>query len=141
MKIFSRNWVIKSDENFYKVKCFKMLSQDPWDRTIDQYCALNAQTARVACENKLGANGEEVIPRTKKIDQTQRYPMLKITKSYNTLRLLFLVESCLFYQLKHTNRKTMRKNHKQRKSKYLEEERVDSAYPEQEVPNTSPLDK
>lgn len=63
--------------------------------------------------------------------------MLKLTKSYNTFRLLFLVESCLFYQLKLTNRKTMRKNNKSRKSKYLEEERVDSAYPEQDVPNSS----
>lgn len=39
---FSQHWVVKSDANFYHAKCFKMLTQDPWDNTIDQYCALNA---------------------------------------------------------------------------------------------------
>lgn len=35
LRYFSRNWVIKSDENFHNVKCFKMLTQDPNDGTID----------------------------------------------------------------------------------------------------------
>ena len=42
LSFFSRNWVIKSDANFLNVKCFKMLTQDPNDGTVDQYCALNA---------------------------------------------------------------------------------------------------
>ena len=42
LNIFSQHWMINSDENFAKSKCYKMLTQDPWDGTVDQYQALNA---------------------------------------------------------------------------------------------------
>jgi len=73
-----------------------MLTQDPWDSTIDQYCALNAQVARVACDEKIGAD---------------RYGSLKITKTYNALRVLFLTENKLYMHLKLVNnhKKTARK--------------------------------
>lgn len=35
LRYFSRNWVVNSDQNFLNVKCFKMLTQDPNDGTID----------------------------------------------------------------------------------------------------------
>lgn len=35
LRYFSRNWVIQSDQNFNNVKCFKMLTQDPNDGTVD----------------------------------------------------------------------------------------------------------
>ena len=59
LRYFSRNWVVNSDQNFLNVKCFKMLTQDPNDGTIDQYCALNAQVARVTCDKIFGLDRYE----------------------------------------------------------------------------------
>ena len=69
---------MSSDENFLHSKCFKMLTQDPWDNTVDQFCALNAQVARVACDEQLGAT---------------RFDDLKPQKAYTAMRLLFSLES------------------------------------------------
>ena len=103
--VFSRNWIVSSDKNFYETKCFKMLTQDPWDTTIDQYCALNAHVARVACEDKISEN---------------RYSALKIEKNYNALRLLFMIENKLYIHLKNTVKKNVKKNKEKRKEKYKE---------------------
>ena len=62
-----------------------MLTQDPWDSTVDQYCALNAHVAKVACDDQIGEN---------------RYNSLKIEKTYNALRLLFMIENKLYLYLK-----------------------------------------
>ena len=86
---FSRNWVVDSDQNFHQVKCFKLLTQDPNDTTIDQYCALNAQVARVTCEAAFGADRYE----------SPKYP-LRIERTFNTLRLLFLIESKLWIAIR-----------------------------------------
>lgn len=80
----------------------------------------------------------------------QRYASLKLTKTYNTLRLLFLTENKLFMHFKelHNHKKTTRKGSSQnrgqgkRKNKYLvsekgedskEEGPHDSGYPTEEV--------
>lgn len=84
LSYFSQNWVLESDRNFLEAKCFKMLSQDPKDTIVNQYCALNAQVARVACDNLIGENRFN----------TARHP-LKIEKSLSALRLLFLIEAKL----------------------------------------------
>lgn len=34
-------WVINSDINYYKTKCFKMMTQDPNDLTVSMYSALS----------------------------------------------------------------------------------------------------
>ena len=106
LDIFSRHWIVQSDKNFYEAKCFKMLTQDPWDTTIDQYCALNAHVSRVACETIIGEN---------------RYSTLKMEKNYNALRLLYLIENKLYVHLKNNVKKTIKKKEK-RKDKYKESE-------------------
>lgn len=42
LNYLSQNWVMESDKNFLEAKCFKMLTQDPQDTIVNQYCALNA---------------------------------------------------------------------------------------------------
>ena len=42
LSYFSMNWVLNSDRNFLQTKCFKVLTQDPGDLIVNQYCALNA---------------------------------------------------------------------------------------------------
>jgi hypothetical protein len=108
--MFSRHWIVQSDKNFYEAKCFKMLTQDPWDTTIDQYCALNAHVARVACEDKIGEG---------------RYTALKIEKNYNVLRLMFMIENKLYIHLKNNVKKSIKKNKGSRNDKYKESEDKD----------------
>ena len=74
-------WNVRSDINFLEAKCFKMLSQDPWDETINQYVALNSQVAREACKENIGED---------------RYHSLKLLKTYNALRLFSRIETKLF---------------------------------------------
>lgn len=122
--MFSRHWIVSSDKNFYETKCFKMLTQDPWDTTIDQYCALNAHVSRVTCENKIGEN---------------RYSTLKIEKNYNALRLMFMIENKLYIHLKNNVKKNVKKSKEKRKDKYKQESGIrksegqekeeDSGYP------------
>lgn len=87
-----------------------MLTQDPWDTTIDQYCALNAHVARVACEDKIGEG---------------RYTALKIEKNYNVLRLMFMIENKLYIHLKNNVKKSIKKNKGSRNDKYKESEDKD----------------
>ena len=84
--LLSQGWSINNAKNFYEAKCFKMLTQDPKDDTIDQFCALNSQVASFACKEEIGET---------------RYTSLKIEKSYNALRMLFMVENKLLILLKH----------------------------------------
>jgi pimeloyl-ACP methyl ester carboxylesterase len=51
---FSCRWRLESAHNFYSAKCFKMVSQDPNDDMVDQYCALNTEVATLACNDYLG---------------------------------------------------------------------------------------
>lgn len=114
--MFSRHWIVQSDKNFYQTKCFKMLTQDPWDTTIDQYCALNAHVSRVLCEDVLG---------------DKRYVTLKVDKNYNALRLLYLIENKVYIHLKNNVKKNIKDTKKKRKDKYKESEgqEADSGYP------------
>ena len=52
---FSRGWVANSYENFYNFKGFKVVAQDPNDLVIDQFCALNSNVAKFACDNTFRA--------------------------------------------------------------------------------------
>jgi pimeloyl-ACP methyl ester carboxylesterase len=94
--MLTQGWCINNAKNFYEAKCFKMLTQDPKDDTIDQFSALNAQVASFACEEEIGET---------------RYSSLKIEKSYNAFRMLFMVENKLFILLKHQS-KHIKKNQK-----------------------------
>ena len=84
--LFSRKWVINSALNFYEAQCFKMLTQDPNDDLIDKFAALNTQVAKVACFDNIG---------------DPRYYSLKVEKTYNALRLLYLIENKMFLTLNH----------------------------------------
>jgi len=105
---FSRNWAVNSDQNFHQVKCFKLLTQDPNDNTIDQYCALNAQVARVACEASIGPTRYE----------SSKYP-LRIERAYNTLRHLFLIESKLSLAVRSSKGGKTKRNSNKRKNRAL----------------------
>ena len=103
--LFSLGWSVTSDTNFYESKCFKMVSQDPNDEIVDEYCALSTQSARLACEDYIG--------------QT-RYCSLKINKTFNAIRMLMKVETKLFLLLKQQgkfikkyNQILKRRHHKQ----------------------------
>ena len=47
---FSGGWIVDSYKNFYNFKGYKVIAQDPDDQVIDQFCALNAHVARMACD-------------------------------------------------------------------------------------------
>jgi len=47
-------WPIRSDVNFYETKCFKIVTQDPWDEMIDMYSSLNTHVAKIACLENIG---------------------------------------------------------------------------------------
>jgi hypothetical protein len=79
--------------------------------------------ARVASKGEFGAD---------------RYSALKVEKSYNALRLLFLVENLLYLQIKHQNKKLPKKDKKsQRKNKYIadmiDKEEESAGYPQQDI--------
>lgn len=59
-RYFSRSWVVDSYKNFYQFKGYKVLAQDPDDQIIDQYCALNAHVAKLACDTTFRANTEDL---------------------------------------------------------------------------------
>ena len=84
-KVFSHGWILNSDENYYETKCFKMLTQDPWDNTVDQFCALNAQVAKVAAFSK----GKEPVIFNELIEKT-----------YKAMRTLIFVENKLCLSLR-----------------------------------------
>lgn len=48
-------WPVRSDINFFEAKCFKMMTQDPWDEMVDMYCALNTHVAKEACRENIGS--------------------------------------------------------------------------------------
>ena len=82
---FSQGWSVISDKNYFEAKCFKMVSQDPNDEIVDQYCALNTHAAKRACEEYIGET---------------RYSSLKILKTFSAIRMLINVETKLFILLK-----------------------------------------
>lgn len=85
-KVFTfGGWPVRSDLNFFEAKCFKMLSQDPCDEMVDQYCALNAHVAKLACHENIGE---------------KRHTSLKILQTYNAMRVLYKIDSFLFVELK-----------------------------------------
>ena len=78
-----------------------MLTQDPWDNTIDQFCALNTEVARTAMDLKFGED---------------RFESLKINESYPALRLLFQLENLMhaqvIQQVNQARKATLKKNKK-----------------------------
>lgn len=91
---FSQNWVLNSDRNFFETKCFKILTQDPQDSIVDQYCALNAQVAKLACNSILGPS-----------HLYNARHSLNPERGFSALRLLFLIEAKLNLQIKKSPRK------------------------------------
>lgn len=77
MSCLSRSWVLKSDENFHKAECFKIVAQDPNDTMVDKYCCLAAFVAKEACEELLG---------------DVRHINFKTVKAHNAIRLLYKIE-------------------------------------------------
>ena len=78
-------WPVRSDINFFEAKCFKMMTQDPNDEIIDKFSALNTHVAKVACTENIGE---------------KRHSHLKLLKSYNALRVLTMIDTMLFVELK-----------------------------------------
>lgn len=104
-------WEINSYLDFLEAKCFKMLTQDPYDDTVDMFAALNTQVARAACEENIGKS---------------KYASLKIEKTYNALRLLTKIETYLFRVIQEQSK--LQKKNQMMKRRQIRQQAPDKQY-------------
>lgn len=86
LECLAPHWSVNSDIDFQHIKCFKMLTQDPWDTTIDQFSALSSQFALRACSD------------------VQTFDSAQLAHFYHILKTLFWLDTklyvaCKFYNL------------------------------------------